>query len=109
MRTGGSPVGVGAMPTVTTLTLLSRRKATRFRIILWRCWRGSSMELLDPERAIPGLLLLARRKERVEIEEQPLDGRLRQCSSFVLYCRRSAFSKGGGCPSMARSAIYASR
>ena len=33
----GSPVGAGPVPTVTTLTLSSRRKATLFRIILWRC------------------------------------------------------------------------
>src|ERR1700730_7519438 len=41
MRTGGSPVGVGAVPTVTTLTLSSPSKATLFRIILWRCWARS--------------------------------------------------------------------
>src|SRR6516165_10578850 len=55
MRTGGSPVGVGAMPTVTTLTLLSRRKATRFRIILWRCWRGSEHGIARPRTRDPQL------------------------------------------------------
>src|SRR6516225_543098 len=34
----GSPVGAGTVPTVTPLTLLSRGKASPFRIMLWRCW-----------------------------------------------------------------------
>src|SRR5271169_4364491 len=38
---GGAPVCVSTVPTVTTLTLSSRRKATPFRIILWRCWARS--------------------------------------------------------------------
>src|SRR5580704_11787299 len=38
---GGSPVGAGTAPTVTTLTLSPRSKATVFRIILWRCWARS--------------------------------------------------------------------
>src|SRR6516162_7984917 len=38
---GGSPVGAGAVPTVTSLTLSSRSKASPFRIILWRCWAPS--------------------------------------------------------------------
>src|SRR5216683_5699868 len=41
MRIGGSPVGVGAVPTVTTLTLSSETKATLFGIMLWRCWASS--------------------------------------------------------------------
>jgi hypothetical protein len=44
------------MPTVTALTLSSRRKATRIRIILWRCWRGSEhgiarLRTRDPQLA----------------------------------------------------------
>src|ERR1700681_1822091 len=41
MRIGGSPVCVGAVPTVTTLTLSSETKATLFGIMLWRCWADS--------------------------------------------------------------------
>src|ERR1700737_4160253 len=41
MRMGGSPVGAGAVPTVTTLTLSSATKATLFGIMLWRCWASS--------------------------------------------------------------------
>src|ERR1700737_4577125 len=41
MRMGGSPVGAGAVPTVTTLTLSSPTKASLFRIMLWRCWASS--------------------------------------------------------------------
>jgi hypothetical protein len=33
------------VPTVTTLTLSSRRKATLFRIILWRCSATAEHEI----------------------------------------------------------------
>jgi Zinc-binding dehydrogenase len=39
-----------AVPPVTPLTLSSPTKATLFRIILWRCWAQSSMELLSRKR-----------------------------------------------------------
>src|SRR3974390_1252499 len=55
MRTGGSPVGVSTIPTVTTLTLLSRRKATRFRIILWRCWAIAEHGIARPQTRDPQL------------------------------------------------------
>src|ERR1700737_3582762 len=48
MRMGGSPVGAGAVPTVTTLTLSSRTKATLFRIMLWRCWASSEHGIARP-------------------------------------------------------------
>jgi hypothetical protein len=48
----GSPIGVGAVPSVTPLTLSSRRKASPFWIILWRVRPPPIMELLGPERAI---------------------------------------------------------
>jgi hypothetical protein len=46
---GGSPVGVGSVPTVTTLTLSSATKATLFRIILWRCWATVEHGIAQPK------------------------------------------------------------
>jgi hypothetical protein len=40
----------GPLPTVTTLTLSSPRKATPFRIILWRCRLHRSTRLLSRNR-----------------------------------------------------------
>ena len=48
----GSPVGAGSVPAVTTLTLSPRRKATPFRIILWRCWARSEHGIARLRRMI---------------------------------------------------------
>ena len=45
----GLLVAAGAVPTVTTLTLSSRHKATFFRIILWRCWGRSEHGIARPK------------------------------------------------------------
>ena len=45
----GSPVCAGPLPTVTTLTLSSRRKATLFRIILWRCSATAEHKIAQPK------------------------------------------------------------
>jgi hypothetical protein len=43
---------VSAVPTLTTLTLSSRSKASSFRIILWRCWTAAEHEIAHHNRAI---------------------------------------------------------
>src|SRR5204862_5024097 len=53
----GRPVGVGPVPTVTTLTLSSPRKATPFRIILWRCSATAEHEIAQPKPRDPGINL----------------------------------------------------
>jgi hypothetical protein len=47
--TGAVVLCAGPVPTVTTLTLSSRRKATLFRIILWRCSATAEHEIAEPK------------------------------------------------------------
>ena len=44
----GSPIGVGAMPTVTPLTLSSAVKASLFEIMSWRCLAQSEHGIARP-------------------------------------------------------------
>src|SRR5260370_40195068 len=45
---GGSPVGVGSVPTVTAVTLSSAVKASLFGIIAWRCLAQSEHGIARP-------------------------------------------------------------
>src|SRR5438270_10141887 len=56
MRMGGVSCCAGPLPTVTTLTLSSPRKATPFRIILWRCSAIAEHEIAQPKPRDPILL-----------------------------------------------------